>query len=330
MAALAIPSSFALWALPLTFILDNRGLIRQGPIEGGRRLNGVARRGSEGSVERQRAIHGALSYPESPLCDGARVYLVEYGAHALTVVDLASGERQVIWQRSGFGPAAVARAGDGSFWLTGSDSDRLLCLDAQGLPKLEIDRDRDDRTFEAPNDLVFDDRGGLYFTASGTFSRTAPIAGCVFYHQLGGATWCVASGIHYANGVALSADRATLFVAEHLRNRVLAYPIAADRSLGLPRVFVDLARLAPLDCEEPLLGPDGLAVTNDGRLLIAHFGGARLLVLDAAAELQQIVELSLRYPTNVCTGSTPDTVYVTAIGENVPPHRGALIELELR
>jgi sugar lactone lactonase YvrE len=60
------------------------------------------------------------------------------------------------------------------------------------------------------------------------------------------------------------------------------------------RVYADLSALAHIDSVDPLLGPDGLACANDGRLAGAQFGGGRLLVLAPDAGLERIVALPYR------------------------------------
>ncbi len=265
-----------------------------------------------------------LSYPEGPLVHDRRVYWVEYARHALRAFDPDSGRLETIWQQEGFGPAAVARAADGSWWLTGSDGGALLRLDALGRPDRLIAADDDGGALPGPNDLVFDRHGRLWFTVSGVFDPAAPPAGGVYCHDGDGRVRQVVGDLHYANGIALTNDGRTCFVAEHLRNRIVAFELSADGRLTRRRLFADLARLAPLASDEPLLGPDGLACATNGDLVVAQFGGGRLLHLHADGSLAAIVPVPLRYPTNVAFDADEQTLLVTAMGDNQPPYSGAL------
>ena len=63
----------------------------------------------------------------------------------------------------------------------------------------------------------------------------------------------------FANGMALSTDRATLYVAETFARRVIRIPVLSDGSAGEPDVFVrDIERL-----------PDGLAFDARGNLYVS-------------------------------------------------------------
>lgn len=276
-----------------------------------------------------RLLYEPVFYPEGPAWDAGRLYFVEYARHAVGVIDPTHPEPQTVWQRPGFGPAAVACAPDGSLWVTGSDADCVAHIERDGTLRDMLRTDGDGRPFPAPNDLVFDGSGALYFTASGVFDPTAPVGGCVVRHTPGGDSRVLADAIHYANGIALAPDGTTLFVSEHFGNRVLAFDVRADGTLAGRRVYADLHTLAPLDIHEPLLGPDGIACTPDGTLLIAHFGGARLLAVAPDARLQGIIPLPFQFPTNVTFGDTARTAYVTAFGANAPPYAGAILELDI-
>lgn len=267
-------------------------------------------------------------YPEGPWWEPGRLYFVEYARSAIRVLHLEDHTVDTVWERAGSGPAAVARAPDGALWAMANDANSVVRLAADG----SVDESHHDdlgHRLAAPNDLVFDSEGWMFFTTSGVFDPDAPVAGCVYVRAPSGTMTLAEAGIHYANGIALSADGGTLFVAEHLRNRVLAFDVAADRSLSGRRIHADLTALAPLPMRDPWTGPDGLASARDGTLLIAHFGAARLLLLDAAGALASTIDLPLRYPTNIALDAAEKTLYATAFSDNLPPYCGAILSLTL-
>lgn len=123
------------------------------------------------------------------------------------------------------------------------------------------------------NDLVFDKDGGLYFTEPMGSSATHPV-GRVFYLPPNSTEPVLfAENIAYPNGVAISADGLRVYISEFAKNRVLAVP----------------AKNAPLSPETPFvfgqyeggIGPDGLAVDEEGNLYIAHFQAGEIVVQDA-------------------------------------------------
>lgn len=65
------------------------------------------------------------------------------------------------------------------------------------------------------------------------------------------------------NGLAFSPDGKTLYHSDSLRGRVFSYAVSADGTLGEKLSF---ARV-------PSGGPDGLVVSEDGRVWVALAGG---------------------------------------------------------
>lgn len=99
--------------------------------------------------------------------------------------------------------------------------------------------DSEGRAFTGPNDFAPDDRGGLYFSASGAYDVKAPITGAVLYLRADGTSIeQAATLIHYPNGLTLSKDRRNLLVAEMLASRILSFPSS-------PKAGWDRARYGP-------------------------------------------------------------------------------------
>lgn len=117
----------------------------------------------------------------------------------------------------------------------------------------------------APNDLTLSPEGGFYFTDPGG-SREAPV-GAVHYAGPDGRTHTVAGGMRVPNGLVLSPDKSTLYVAETGLNRVVAFPVEAPGKLGPRSEFAHLPEGAGVQAE-----PDGMAVDEAGNLYVAHLG----------------------------------------------------------
>lgn len=84
----------------------------------------------------------------------------------------------------------------------------------------------DDRPLRAPNDLVFDEHGGFYFTDHGLrLERTSDRTG-VFYAQPDGSSIReIIFPLDAPNGVGLSPDGDLLYVAETHTGRVWSWPV---------------------------------------------------------------------------------------------------------
>lgn len=124
----------------------------------------------------------------------------------------------------------------------------------------------------ALNDLVFDAAGGLYVTEPDRSNVTDP-SGRVFYLPPGGEELeLFADHLAYPNGIAVSADGQRVYIAEFDKNRIISVPAAdAEDSPETPFVF---ARF------EGGIGPDGLAVDEEGNLYVAHFQAGRVSIVD--------------------------------------------------
>jgi sugar lactone lactonase YvrE len=98
--------------------------------------------------------------------------------------------------------------------------------------------------------------------------------------------------LRFANGMALSADRATLYVAETFARRVVRIPIGPDGGAGGAEPFVT---------DVPAL-PDGLAFDVDGRLYIACYEPSRVYRADTDGRLDLLIDdpeaHTLCHPTN--------------------------------
>ena len=105
------------------------------------------------------------------------------------------------------------------------------------------------------------------------------------------------------NGIEVSPDGKTLYVAESKQRRVLAYDLT---TAGL----ANERTLAEFDDH----GLDGMRCDADGNLYVTRYGTGTVLKLSPKGEILQTVELPGKKPSNLCFGG-PDgrTVYVTEV-----------------
>lgn len=173
----------------------------------------------------------------------------------------------------------------------------------------------DGTAFSRPNDLVLAANGTLYFTDSGTQLKPGekPPQGHPAVYRLlpGGKLEQIANDIPRPNGVQLSPDEKTLYIANTAGDQVLAYDIGVDGKLGTRRSFAKLSGLRDTDTG-PSSGADGLAVDADGRLYVATTDGVQ--VFSAKGEALGTIALP-KAPQNLAfAGKDKKTLFVVGRG----------------
>lgn len=256
-------------------------------------------------------VNPRSAYPEGPVVAGNAVYYAEMGADRVMRWD--GRTNTPVWSQPGCGPTSVARGPEGSLVVLCHIAAELAVITPDGKTLRIIDRDSDGRPFADPNASVNDAAGGVYFSSSGVFAPGAPSQGAVLHLDAAGNLRRLAEGIHYANGVALSADGSVLFVSEHLSRRILAFDVEPGGTLANRRVFLNLDDVVGSD---PLrtweVGPDGLSVDRAGNLYMAEYGGGRVIIVDKAAKLVATVPFPERYTTAPILTDGERRIFVTA------------------
>ena len=138
---------------------------------------------------------------------------------------------------------------------------------------------RNSERFKGVNDLVFDSRGNLYFTDQGQTGLHDP-TGRVYRLAPDGRLDMLLSNVPSPNGIVLSKDERFLFVAATRGNCVWRMPLLADGSVSKAGQF--FTSYGPS-------GPDGLAMDEGGRLLVANPGLAYIWVMGHRAEPEEVL-----------------------------------------
>ena len=133
---------------------------------------------------------------------------------------------------------------------------------------------RNSERFKGVNDLVFDSRGNLYFTDQGQTGLHDP-TGRLYRLCADGRLDCLLDNVPSPNGVALSPDERVLYLAVTRANQVWRVPLLSDG--GVAKVGAFFTSHGPS-------GPDGLAVDERGRVIVANPGLGVVWVLDPRAE----------------------------------------------
>ncbi|WP_137125496.1 SMP-30/gluconolactonase/LRE family protein [Roseomonas sp. HF4] len=207
-----------------------------------------------------------------------------------------AGEWRVVADYDGE-PNGLAFHRDG--WAAITDAKRgLLRLDPEtGAVTPLVPRARREG-FRGVNDCTFAMNGDLFFTDQGQTGLHDP-AGRVYRLRAGAAQAdALVSNVPSPNGLVLTGDAHTLYVAATRDNAIWRVPITEDG--GVIRVGRFIAMSGGL------AGPDGMAMDVDGNIAVAHAGMGTVWIFSRLGEPL----LRIRSPrglgtTNVCFGG-PD------------------------
>lgn len=251
----------------------------------------------------------SADYPEGPLIVGETVLFADMREDA--VVAWTGEERRKFYDSEGCGPTALAPYGDGYAVLC-HRADEIHAVSREGHFIGRFRKDTDGRAFDNPNDASADTDGGVYFSASGPFSRAKQPAGALLYLDADGRVHRLADGLNYANGVHFDGKTRRLYVSEHLGSRVLIYPELSVGRLGEASVFKDFSeeRIAPIDGYS-LMGPDGLETDSRGNLYVAIYGAGVLVILSRGGAVLHRLAVETPLLTNVAISKDDRTLVLT-------------------
>ena len=194
------------------------------------------------AVAQVTAIDGDAHYPEGPLWRDGKLLYVEYSAGNIKSWD--GKVSSIRWHEDGCGPSGLIDRGK-ELLIACYDGNYLAAIDSAGKAVQQWHTDTQGRPFVGPNDFAADDRGGIYFSASGAYDIKAPATGVLLYlHPDGNRITRVATGLHYPNGLTVMKDRRHLLVAEMLEGRLVSFQIASDGALSDRTVWARLQDLA--------------------------------------------------------------------------------------
>jgi gluconolactonase len=257
-------------------------------------------------------------YPEGPIEHSSGLLYAEMRRDRIMRWD---GKRnETFWTGQGCGPTSIARwQSDGLVILCHLEG-TLVSIDSEKRHLFTISEDSAGTPLVHPNDSVNDGHGGVYFTDSGVFHPEAPSTGKVYYLASDGEVTKGATGLRYANGIALL-DSDTLLVSEHLSRRVLAFDVSTPGVLSGKRIFYQFGgvRNRGIQFSPALTGPDGIDVDREGNVYICEYGAGLLHVISAEGVLLTTLQTGLPLLTNVAL--SPDESQLTLTGSYTDPDR---------
>jgi len=157
-----------------------------------------------------------------------------------------------------------------------------------------------------PNFLVFDRRGRLYVTDSGVWKKQN---GSLLRFDPDGKGKVISGPHGYANGLAMTADERTLYMAESNTDRVLRFDLTEGGEVGPPEVYAEsVGRL-----------PDGMSLDEAGNLYVACYASDEIWRISPDRKKTLLAwdhfAILIGRPTNLAWGgANRDVLYIANLG----------------
>jgi gluconolactonase len=280
-----------------------------------------------------RELAAGLQFPEGPIAmDDGSVILVEIMRGTLSRVT-AGGEIEVLADLGG-GPNGAAMGPDGAIYVcnnggfdwidvggapfpvgraTDYTSGRIERVDLATGETSVLYTECDGNPLNGPNDIVFDASGGFWFTDLGQRHGRQQDRGAVFYARPDGSM--IREAVYPAdspNGIGLSADESTLYVADTNAARLWAFDLSGPGEIAPQSGHYAGRCLAGMGGLQHF---DSLAVDAEGTICVATIlnGGITCISPDGARVTHTPTgDLAT---TNICFGGEDlKTAYITLSG----------------
>lgn len=213
------------------------------------------------------------------------------------------------WMKPSGGANGLMCDRAGNVYAAQGDERRVVRLRANAAGQGEIAavlaRDYDSLPFNKPNDLALDSHGGLYFTDPNyrPEPQSQPVQGVYYVAASGQVTRIATAEVPRPNGILVSQDGQTLYVANIEQRKIMAYPIVGPGTVSQPTVL--------FTGDESLdgTGPDGMALDEQGNLYATY---KQVVVVSPAGGLIGRIDVPEK-PANCAFGGAENrTLYITA------------------
>ena len=270
-------------------------------------------------------ITAGLQFPEGPIAlpDGS-IIVVEIQRGTLSRVT-PNGKIEVIAEPGG-GPNGAAIGPDGACYVCNNGGfewhlrgdlvfpgDQPPDYSGGRIERIDLETgaidvlytECDGNPLRGPNDIVFDRAGGFWFTDHGKNRPREKDRTGVYYAKPDGSHIAeVIFPLEAPNGIGLSPDEKTLYVAETPTGRLWAFPIESPGVLGSGREM--MAQIPDYHLF------DSLAVDAEGNICVATLINGGITVHSPDGERAQHIPMPDLLTTNICFGrDNLETAFIT-------------------
>jgi len=259
-----------------------------------------------------------LAFPEGPvvLADGSVIVVETFGGK---VTRCWNGRNETICQPGG-GPNGAAIGPDGALYLCNNGGLGPKYYAGPGntgrIERIDLATGKFERLFEAcgdrplsaPNDLMFDREGNLWFTDFGRLEQHGKQYGGLYCCRPDGTsiTRIVERAVSY-NGIGISPDMTSVYMADTIQSRI--YAVACKIEPQTPRFVATVPGNVSLD---------SLAMTAAGNICVATVGATGAIATVTPGGQVSATPMADHLTTNIAFGG-PEMrdAYITWSGKGL-------------
>ncbi len=281
-----------------------------------------------------RTVVSGMSYTECPRWHEDRLWFADFYTHAILSVT-ESGDDLRVEVEVPAQPSGLGWLPDGRLVFVSMKDRKVVRQEADGT--LVVHADVAEHVTGHPNDMVVDAEGRCWLgnfgfdLMGGADIETA----CLVRIDPDGTVTRVAEDLWFPNGSVVTPDGSTLIVDETLGNRISAFSIGADGSLGPRR---DWASFGPLSTSRALaeaipqavLAPDGCCLDAEGRVWAADAIGGRVCRVAEGGEILDTIVPGTGVFACMLGGADGRTLFLSCAPDFDEHARSAAREAEIR
>ncbi len=281
-------------------------------------------------------ITDELNFPEGPIyLNDDSVLLVEIASGTLTKVFM-NGKKEILCELGG-GPNGAAIGPDGYCYICNNGGFEWdLSKDKKFMrPVLQSKTYKNGRIekvnlktgkfqtlydscnnipLNGPNDIVFDKKGNFWFTDLGKVRDRTMDRGAIYWAKADGSS--IKEVIHpfmTPNGIGLSPDEKTLYIAETEGGKLYSYQIIGDGEVKKLEFPLSVNGGLLMNLEGGIKRFDSLAVEKNGYVCVGTLVDGGVSVISPSSGLLEFWSLDDPYITNICFGGNDfKTAFITA------------------
>ena len=215
---------------------------------------------------------------------------------------------------------------DGSHMVADAGQRAIVKLNEAGKQVRKVATRSDGYFLRAPNGLVADSKGGVYFTDPG-YARIRNPIGRIHYVAADGGVTVVAQRLAFPEGIALSSDESKLLVVESQTRQVVEFEIRSPGTVGPKHIFAALQ--ADFDDAEHGFANGLLVEPKTGRVFVTLGDGCRVKMLSPEGKLLRSFDVGATVNGIAIKSSDTGRLFATGGARSGNKDAGQLFEIRI-